>query len=264
MRWGNGQDANGQPGYPQSACPHDAPTPASPAGQAPTPPYTPNAPTPAYRSGGPGPTPPYQPRPGAGQKPTQTPAQRLAEARRTPHTPRQTAHPDGTPAPLPATFGGESHAGGSCNPCPGCAGGSVSGYAHVNWNAIAWAPGDAQAASIQQFNSQYPLPAGDYWVSGPSACASPAYNSYSGGTYHVTCAATSTAQYDWRASSSAGQTARTNLINALANKSLAQAESICNSTPGIVAGSCTITLNGGNVKIMPDASKIQLVPQGQG
>ena len=120
---------------------------------------------------------------------------------------------------------------------------------------------------MSQFNQQNLLPAGNYWVSGPTACASPTYNSYGGGTYHVTCAATAVAQYDWRAASSAGQAARTNLINALANRQYATAVSICNSkngytTAGIVPGSCTIQLTGGNVQIMPDATRIQLFPQG--
>jgi hypothetical protein len=81
----------------------------------------------------------------------------------------------------------------------------------------------------------------------------------SGNTITITCQDSRAAAYDWGGSSQ-GQTAQQNLKTKLAGQSLSAAQSICNGNyPGVSPGSCTITLTGGNVSILPGTALITIV-----
>jgi|GEM_PF-2323063 hypothetical protein len=143
----------------------------------------------------------------------------------------------------------------ACPPGIGAVANTVTGQATAEYNAWGFTTSDAQHVAAQRVDAL--LTAGWYWSAGPNAC-NPTY-SVSGSTANITCADSGTATADWRASSSNGQQAQSMLQHALAGMSLEAALAYCNSTTGIVAGSCHISLSPDTAQALPtDPSAITI------
>jgi len=110
----------------------------------------------------------------------------------------------------------------------------------------AYNPAAAQSLTKARLNSQ--LPSGYAWKSGdPSACSVTVKTS--GGTsVTLACPASGTAVYAWT------DTLKAELRAKLLGKSKDDAVAACNSTPGVQANSCAITLRDGATSV-PDAAK---------
>jgi hypothetical protein len=149
----------------------------------------------------------------------------------------------------------------------------VRGFSAAAWSATVFDPTAATAAAAKSINANVPqaytLTAGPTTCSTQSLTSSSNYNyNSSSGVVTVNCPSTGTATYDWT-SATQGQNAQSNLKAALASRPLSAALDMCNGKvapytggyPGIQPGTCTITLTGGNVSQLPDATKIQINPQ---
>jgi hypothetical protein len=152
-----------------------------------------------------------------------------------------------------------------CLPGVGAQNTSTTGHVAWSWSATAFDPNAVVSAATNYVQSH--VPSGYLLTAGPNTCTAAqagsrsnySYSGGSNGTVTVTCSASGTATYDWTTDTQ-GTSAQAALGKAIEGQSLSQAQSICNSFPGVVAGSCTITLNGGNVQIVPsDPSQIQIL-----
>jgi hypothetical protein len=110
----------------------------------------------------------------------------------------------------------------------------------------AYNPAAAQSLAKARLNSQ--LPSGYAWKSGnPSACSATVKTS--GGTsVTLACPASGTAVYAWT------DTLKAELRAKLLGKSKDDAVAACNSTPGVQANSCAVTLHDGATSL-PDTAK---------
>ncbi|MEO7002825.1 MAG: hypothetical protein ABI068_13485 [Ktedonobacterales bacterium] len=119
---------------------------------------------------------------------------------------------------------------------------------------LAYHPGDAQNYALAALKATVP---NGYTLTANTTC-SPGVASVNGNTIVVNCQDTGTATYNWSDPSDPKGT----LAGNLAGKSLSQALALCNGTAGVVAGSCKISITGGNTNVMPSAaSQIQISPQ---
>ncbi len=147
-------------------------------------------------------------------------------------------------------------AGTSCNPAVGHSGGSVTGTVTDSYSAYGFLASDAEGVASARLKAL--LPAGYwYWSSGPSTC-SPSGGNWNGsnGYTNIQCSDSGTASYDWRS----GSQAQTNLKIAIEGKPDATALQICNSFTGVQSGTCTITYQGGNTRVVPNSpGSIQIV-----
>jgi hypothetical protein len=160
-----------------------------------------------------------------------------------------------------------------CTPGVNAASGTTTGSSAASWSATVLDPNTAVAGAASYIKNH--VPPGYSLTGGPTTCTaqsllSASNYSYDSGTgvVTITCPSSGTATYDW-VSATQGKGAQDSLKSALAGKPLAAALDLCNGRvtpyatgyPGIQPGTCTITLSGGNVSVVPDASKLQIIPQ---
>jgi hypothetical protein len=98
------------------------------------------------------------------------------------------------------------------------------------------------------------LPSGYTWKANSKTSCSPHLNGISGATVTVACAVSGQAIFSWN-DSMADQ-----LVAALSGKSVADAEAICNTTPGVATNSCHIQLGDGATTVPTEATKVNVYP----
>lgn len=132
----------------------------------------------------------------------------------------------------------------TCSPGIGSIASSGSFYASDTTWVDAWTfnPTAVQNYAMSSLNGQ--LPSGYVWKTSATGCA--LTSSVSGSTINVGCQYSRTAVYDWN------QSVKDSLAQKLAHSNLdaAAATNICNNTPGVVPGSCTVTITNGT--LMPN------------
>jgi hypothetical protein len=139
--------------------------------------------------------------------------------------------------------GSPSYNYGNWNCSPGIGSLAASGTFHAwdtTWvDAYTFDPGAAQNYAMNNLNGQ--LPAGYVWQNNASGCS--LGSSVSGSTVNISCQYSRTAAYDWT------QSLKDSLAKSLANPNLdaTAAANTCNNTPGVVQGSCKVTISNGTL-----------------
>jgi hypothetical protein len=117
---------------------------------------------------------------------------------------------------------------------------------------VRYTPGVAVSQAAARLDAA--LPAGYTWKANSKTSCSPHQNGVSGATVTVACAVSGQAIFRW--TDSMGK----QLITALSGKSVADAEAICNTTPGIATNSCHILLGDGATTVPTEATKVKVYP----
>jgi hypothetical protein len=139
--------------------------------------------------------------------------------------------------------GSPSYTYGNWNCSPGIGSLASSGTFHAwdtTWvDAYTFDPAAAQNYAMNNLNGQ--LPTGYVWQNNASGCS--LGSSVSGSTVNINCQYSRTAVYDWSLA------LKDSLAQNLANPSLdaTAAANICNNAPGVVPGSCTVTISNGTL-----------------
>jgi hypothetical protein len=117
---------------------------------------------------------------------------------------------------------------------------------------VRYTPGVAVSQAAARLDAA--LPSGYTWKANSKTSCSPHLNGVSGATVTVACAVSGQAIFSWT-DSMADQ-----LVAALSGKSVADAESICNTTPGVATNSCHIQLGDGATTVPTEATKVKVYP----
>jgi hypothetical protein len=114
----------------------------------------------------------------------------------------------------------------------------------------AFSPADAQSLALARLNSQ--VPAGYTLQSNSVTVCTPKVSGLTDGTISLSCSDTGRAIRTWTDGMKAQLAAN------VAGKSKGAAQTICNGTSGVQAGSCVITLPAGDTSLPTDASQIKI------
>jgi hypothetical protein len=117
---------------------------------------------------------------------------------------------------------------------------------------VRYTPGVAVSQAAARLDAA--LPSGYTWKANSKTSCSPHLNGVSGATVTVACAVSGQAIFSWT-DSMADQ-----LVAALSGKSVADAEAICNTTPGVATNSCHIQLGDGATTVPTEATKVKVYP----
>jgi hypothetical protein len=117
---------------------------------------------------------------------------------------------------------------------------------------VLYTPGAAISQAAARLDAA--LPAGYTWKPNSKTSCSPRLSGVSGVTVTVACTVSGEAVFAW--TDSMGD----QLIAALSGKSVADAEAICNSTPGVATSSCHVQLGDGASTVPTEATKVKVYP----
>ncbi len=117
---------------------------------------------------------------------------------------------------------------------------------------VRYTPGVAVSQAAARLDAA--LPSGYTWKANSKTSCSPHLNGVSGATVTVACAVSGQAIFSWT-DSMADQ-----LVTTLSGKSVADAEAICNTTPGVATNSCHIQLGDGATTVPTEATKVKVYP----
>jgi hypothetical protein len=117
---------------------------------------------------------------------------------------------------------------------------------------VRYTPGAAVSQATARLDAA--LPTGYTWKPNSKSSCSPTLNGVGGTKVTVTCAASGQAIFSW--TSAMGD----QLVSALAGKSTADAETICNATPGVAANSCHVQLGDGASAVPTEVGKVKVYP----
>jgi hypothetical protein len=117
---------------------------------------------------------------------------------------------------------------------------------------VRYTPGMAVSQAAARLDAA--LPTGYSWRPNSKTSCLPQLSGVSGATVTVTCAASRQAIFSWSDAMSA------QLVATLLGKSAADAESACNTTPGVAANSCHVQLGPGTPMVPTEAAKVKVYP----